>query len=444
MKLIYSTGFLIFLLLFSQGCEDIVGGDINRDPNNPTAVPVSAQLPAFQIALADEYGGLFSRFNGLLVQQVEGVARQWSSLNSYTGLTPNRYDASWNNIYENVLNELHVARATSIAQGFNHFEGIIDIMEAFTMMMATDVWDDIPYSEAVQGVGNINPKFDAQSKIYTAINMLLDNGISKLSGAAGGVAPGSKDVYYGGDVENWIRAAHAIKARGMLHNKNYSGAMSEAMSSFGGAAENLGYQYPDANSGGPWYRFNDGRTGDIEFHPTMKKIMTDLNDMDRLSVIDVIFVTDASYTASHPFIRPDYFQELVTYREMQFIIAESDVRNGGTQLGYDAYLAGIKASFEKFGLGDAEYDAYTAQTEINPGLGSLTLEHVMIQKYIGLYLQPEVYNDYRRTNIPELDPVSGPNVPVRWAIPQTEVLFNSNAPAAGSINVFTDRVGWNR
>lgn len=444
MKLIYNIAGLLFLLLLLQSCEDIVGGDLNRDPNNPTSVPVTAQLPAFQIALADEYGGQFSRFNGLLVQQVEGVARQWSSFNQYTGLTPNRYDASWANIYENVLNELHIARASSIEQEFNHFEGIIDIMEAFTLMMATDVWDDIPYSEAVQGINNINPKFDEQSFLYATINDLLDNGLAKLAGSAGGVAPGNEDLYYGGNISNWIKAAHAIKARGMLHNKDYAGAMNEALQAFSNASENLGYQYPDANSAGPWYRFNDGRTGDIEFHPTMRRIMTELNDNDRLDVIDVVFVTDASYTATHPFIRPDFFQEMITYREMQFIIAEADVRQGGTQVGYDAYLAGIKASFERFGLGDVEYETYIAQPNINPGVGNLTLEQVMLQKYVGMYLQPEVYNDYRRTNVPVLEPVSGSNVPVRWAIPQTEILFNSNAPAAGSINVFTDRVGWNR
>ena len=68
----------------------------------------------------------------------------------------------------------------------------------------------------------------------------------------------------------------------------------------------------------------------------------------------------------------------------------------------------------------------------------------MTQKYIGMFLQPEVYSDYRRTNIPDLQPVSGANVIVRWDYPATENLFNSNAPAAGSVNVYADRVGWNR
>ncbi len=444
MKLIYKIVFVISFLLITQSCEEIVGGDINRDPNNPTSVPVTAQFPAFGIALADEYGGNFSRFNCMISQQVEGVARQWSSFNQYTGFTPNRFDTAWNNVYENVLNELHIARATATEQGFSHYVGIVDIMEAFTLMMATDVWDDMPYSEALKGIENINPSFDSQQSIYDVAYSLIESGISKLSGPSGGVSPGSEDVFFGGDTDAWIKAAHAIKARGMLHFGQYAAAMGEASQSFSSAADNMAFQYPDANAAGPWYRFNDGRTGDIEFHPTMRKIMTDRGDLDRLGVVDVVFVTDASYTASHPFIRPDYLQEMITYREMQFLIAEADLRTGGSQVGYDAYLNGIKASFERYGLGDAEYDAYVAQASINPGVGSLTMDHVMTEKYIGMFLQPEVFSDFRRTGIPALTPVSGTAVMVRWPIPQTETLFNSNAPAAGTIDVFTDKVGWNR
>ncbi|MFT4566468.1 MAG: hypothetical protein ACI9FN_001424 [Saprospiraceae bacterium] len=440
MKLYSKILLAIAFLFLAQSCEDIIGGDINRDPNNPTSVPVTAQTANIQIALADNYGGNFSRFNCMLSQQVEGVARQWSSFNQYTGLTPNRFDNAWNGVYENVLNELRIARASTTENGFNHYAAVVDILEAFTLMMATDNWDNMPYSEAVKGFENINPAFDTQASIYDALNTFLDGAISKLNGPQGGIAPGNEDVYYKGDMTKWMAAAHAIKARGLLHFGQYAAAAAEAKQAFTSSDQNMGFVYPDANQGAPWYRFNDGRTGDIEFHPTMRQIMTDLNDTDRLAVADVVFITD-NVT---PFIGANIIQELITYREMQFIIAEADARTGGTQEGYDAYLSGIKASFERYGLGDAEYDAYVAQAEVAPGVGNLTLEQVMTQKYIGLYLQPEVYNDYRRTNIPNLSPVSGSNVPVRWPIAQTEELFNANAPAPGSIDIYNDKVGWNR
>ncbi len=437
---IFNKFLLVSLLTCSfLSCEDYIAGDlINSDPNNPTSVPVTAQLPAFQIALADNVGGDFSRFNSMLVQQVEGVARQWSAFNQYTGLTPNRFDDAWQNVYENTLNEILIAKTSSTTNGYNHYIGVLNIIEAYTLMMSTDVWDDIPYTDALQGINALNPIFDTQASIYSTIYALLDEGITLLEGPSGSVTPGGEDVFYGGDVAAWIKAAHAIKARGLLKDKDYAGAMSEAGLAFTDASDNMSFQYPDANAAGQWYRFNRDRTGDLEFHPTMRTLMTGLNDMDRLAVMDQTFVTD------HTYLIPNFLQELITYREMQFIIAEADQRAGGTQAGYDAYLAGIRASFTRLGLGEAAYEAYIAQDAINPGVGNLTLETVMTQKYIAMFLQPEVYSDWRRTGIPALSPVSGTAIPVRWNYPATEILFNSNAPTEGEVNIYTDRVGWNQ
>ena len=426
----------VFLLVFTLvSCENFIGGDINSDPNNPTSVPVSAQLPAFTLALADNYGGDFSRFSCMLSQQVEGVARQWTSFNQYTGLAPNRFDDAWDNHYENTINEIKIARVSATEGGLNYYNGILDITEAFALMMATDVWDAMPYSEALDGITTSSPAFDTQASIYDVINQRLSTGVSLLSGAPGPATPGSDDIIYGGDTGLWTKAASAINARGLLHYDDYAGAMAAAEASFSSAAENMAFLYPDANNAGPWFRFNRDRTGDLEFHPTMRGIMTELGDSDRLAIMDQIF------DPAHTYLVPDFLQELITYREMQFIISECAMRTGDDAKAHAAYLNGIKASFER--LGSEGYEEYVAQSAIDPGQGNVTLEHIMTQKYIGLFLQPEVYNDYRRTNIPQLDPVSGSNVPVRWDYSSDEYLFNSNL-SDGQVNFYTDRVGWNK
>lgn len=433
-----------FLLIFAVSlafvsCEDFIGGEINKDPNNPVSVPIIAQMPAIQIAVADVYGGAFSRFNCMLTQQVEGVARQWQSMNQYTGLTPNRFDAAWNNVYENILNELKIAQTSARDQGYNHYLGVLEVMEAFTLMNATDVWDDMPYTDALNGAESINPAFDTQATIYGAVGTLLDDAIKLFGGAAGGLVPGSEELYFGGDIDAWNRVAHALKARKAMKEDDYAGAMSEAMQAMTSSAGNLAYQYPDASAAGQWYRFNRDRTGDLEFHPTMRALMTDLKDNDRLAAFDQIFVTD------HTYLVADFLQELITYREVQFIIAEADFRTaGGSQAGYDAYLAGIKASFDRVGLGQAEYDAYVAQPEIAPGVGNLTLDMILTQKYIAMFLQPEVYSDWRRTGIPALSPTNGTVIPVRWDYSSTEYLFNTNSPSEAEVSIYNDKVGWNR
>jgi hypothetical protein len=428
---------LILALVFTS-CEDYLGGDFNADPNNPVTVPVSAQMPAIQIAMVDNYNGDFSRLSCMLTQQVEGVARQWSSFNSYTGLTPNRFDDAWRNTYENVLNEIQIAKAASTEQGLNHYLGILNVMEAYTLMMATDVWDAMPYSDAFKGLEATNPNYDSQDQIYAAVSRLLDEAITLLQGAPGPVSPGGDDVFFGGDAGAWVKAATATKARGKLHLGDYSGAMADAMGSIESADENWEWQYPDANAASNWYRFNRDRTGDLEFHPTMRNIMQSADDTMRLAVMDQIF------DPSHTYLTPNYTQEMISFREVMFIIAECDFQVDGalSDAGYEAMLDGVQASFARLGLSDDDFNAYAASGNLPASAAETTLEDIMTQKYIAMFLQPEVYNDYRRTNIPNLTPVSGSNVPVRWHYSSDEYLFNSNSPSETEVNIYTDKVGW--
>jgi len=427
--------FLVVLVAGSlASCENFLGGDYNQDPNNALTVPVAAQMPSIEINIADVTGGAFSRFSCMLSQQVAGVARQWASFNQYTGLTPNRFDAAWQNVYENILNEIKTAQASSAADGNNHTLGALNVMEAYTLMMATDVWGDMPYSEALNGIENTNPQYDSQSDIYAKINTLIADAISLFDGPQGPVAIGG-DVIHGGDATAWRKTAVALRARGKLHNGDLSGAATDAADSYGSSDDNFAYQYPDANAAGQWYRFNRDRTGDLEFGPTLRDLMASLNDTMRLSAWDQTFTTD------HTYLVPNFNQEMVTYREMQFIVAEASPTSAE---GHQAYLNGIKASFDRSGLDSTAYGNYVSQPEVDPGVGNLTKTMVMTQKYIAMFLQPETYSDYRRTNVPDLSPVSGPNVPVRWNYASDEYLFNANSPSETDVNIYTDRVGWNK
>ena len=64
------------------------------------------------------------------------------------------------------------------------------------------------------GEEDFTPSYDSQEVVYDQINMLLDEAISLLSGQdASGITVGDDDLIYGGDVNRWIRAAYALKAR---------------------------------------------------------------------------------------------------------------------------------------------------------------------------------------------------------------------------------------
>lgn len=425
---------LFMVAVLSLSCEDYFNTD-NADPNKPFDVPISAALPAIQLTIVDSYGGLWSNFGNMFIQQIEGVERQWESFNRYD-IQPVRLNQSWTQMYENVFVELRVVSEKATEDKLNHYLGIAKSMEAFTIMMTTDVWGDVPYTEAGLGDANASPAYDDQATvIYPAIQTLLNEALTLFNGAPGSISPGSDDVIYGGDIENWKLAVHGMLARYYLHLGDNANALAEAKLSFADASQNMAYQYPGAGNDAPYYGFNDVRQGDLEFHPTMRALMTDLNDTDRLAIMDQTF------DASHPYLTANQRVDLISYREMQFIIAETstDATEQNT-----AYLNGIRASFNELGLDQAAYDTYVTQPTISPGAGSLTLETVMIQKYIGMFVQPEAFSDWRRTGIPALTAVPDATsnvIPRRWFYPENEYLFNENAPARDNDLIF-QRVDW--
>lgn len=419
------------LLFGATSCvEDYLGGDTNQDPNKPSDVPLSGLLPNVQIVLADTYGGDHSRFNSMFVQQVEGVARQWSSFNQYD-ITSNRFDAAWQNWFESSLVNINTMQEIATTNEYNHYLGIVNTLEAFGLMMATDAWGDMPYTEAALGAANTSPSYDTQASLYTAVHALLDEALTLFGQSSGALVPGGDDVIYGGDIDLWTKAVNGLKARAYLHEGSTSQALASAQASFEGRDEDMSIVYPDANDAGQWYRFNRDRTGDLEFHPTMKAMMEGLGDTDRLAILDNTFITD------HPYLTADFKQDFISYREIQFIIAETASSSADE---WAAFEAGVQASFEELGLTSDDADSYI---EANGWAeGGLTDEIIMTQKYIGMFVQPEVWTDWRRTGLPALSPVSGTEIPRRWLYSSDEFLFNSNAPDEGDVTLYAPRVSW--
>lgn len=84
---------------------------------------------------------------------------------------------------------------------------------------------------------------------------------------------------------------------------------------------------------------------------------------------------------------------LLTNAEMRFIEAEVYFNQGKTTEALTAYKAGIRAHIEILGL---SADDYLNSTSVIQSAGSLTLSHIMIQKYIALSYSPELFSDVRR------------------------------------------------
>ena len=69
---------------------------------------------------------------------------------------------------------------------------------------------------------------------------------------------------------------------------------------------------------------------------------------------------------------------------------------------------------------------------------------IMTHKYIALYTQPEVWADWRRTDIPKLTPNTGASVafvPRRYPTALTERLYNTKAVVVSKLD---EKVWWDK
>lgn len=438
-KNIILKGLFVFLLCINFSCEDFLE-DTNENPNDPVSVSPSALLTPAELTLAYTYNANFSRWGGIFVQHIQGVARQQSGFNQYN-FAPSNFSTDWSNLYVDVLQNLNIMIAQSEENGYNHYVGVGNTLKAFTLLLMTDYWNGIPYTEAFAGVQNLQPAYDSQASIYEEVHSLLASARTSLAADDGGV-PLAADIIYGNSATAWITSTHAIDARAYLHqgllsSANYTSALTSISQAFGSSADDMTFQFGDAaTTAAPWYQFNRDR-GDSGFHPTFEAALDAVNDPRRDIYdgdgVDVLF---GDALDSHEFFVIDQAVELITFTELMFARAEALIATGGTQADIrSAYLSGIESSFTSLGL-EAEYAAYIAQPEVAPA--TITINEVMTQKWFALYANPESFNDWRRTGIPSLAPNNGVAVPTRWLYPQTEIELNTNTPTV----TLTDKVDW--
>jgi hypothetical protein len=143
-------------------------------------------------------------------------------------------------------------------------------------------------------------------------------------------------------------------------------------------------------------------------------------------------------TGARTFFRNDAPSMMMTYSEMQFVLAEAYLLKGLQGEARTAYIKGIEGHFEmlnehyfgylnplgtnspalmtKIKISPADMAAYTSNPAFVPPAGSLTLKHVMCQKYLSLWGWGYIENwvDMRRYNYDEtiyvgfkkLDPIA--------------------------------------
>lgn len=356
------------------------------------------------------------------------------------------------------------------------------ILGAFNFSYVTDLYGDIPYSEALHSKDEqiIHPKYDQQKDVYTDLLSQLKEANNTLANTSKSI-DATSDILYNGVVLKWRKFANSLRLRLLLRSsKNNSTAVQDIQEIVSNPSQYPIFTGNEDNAEIPYagdYKWSGGPTGGggqltdpfaefIKRKPSKEIVdfMLSRND-PRLQVLfskvegDPASATvdhnlyvgvpnsipapydynggathvstlnlDLFYKDQHPMVKASF----ITYAEVCFILAEAMKEKGVTVSGKtaeDMYYAGIDASLDYWGVtGVPAHNAYKAHALVAYD-GSL--KQLIGQKWAALFLKgAEGWFDYRRTNdILGFNTLIGPaanqrNIPYRYIYPDGERNLN--------------------
>ena len=423
--------------------------DINVDPNNPSQASLPGLLSGSQVGFAFALGGEGTRMPASIVQHYAGHRAQPLDYAQYR-ITSSATDGTWTALY-NALMDIKELENKATASGSQSYVGVSKLLQAHAFSVITDMFGDIPFSEALQGRTNITPAYDRQENIYPALITMIDEGLAALSA---GTETISGDIVYGGDVAKWKKYGNSLKLRLLNHlsSKQPNAAANFLASnpslietSVDDAKVAFGSVTSNAN---PIHQFDviSGRK-DQAVASTIVDKMKALSD-PRVSVYfkpiaennnglkgqyfgnapgnDVGDTGESRYSrvgSAYASIKAPVV--LLSAAEVNFIKAEVYHRASDSRA-QAAYQAAITQDFAALGLSSSSAATYLANANV---AYNGTLQRIMEQKWITMFQASyESWVDWRRTGFPVLTPAANnatSNVIPR-NLPYPDVEINSN------------------
>ena len=422
------------LLMGAAACNNFLDSPTAvNDPNQPTSADRNTLFPGAAANLMDLQEGGVAMLVCEWMQQCAGQSGRFVDVFDKYGVNGTSFDLTFNDIYAGGgLIALRAIQASATTDNDLVSRGVAEVMEAMNMMWATDMLGALPYSEFE--VGKTDAKFDSQMAIYASLQTLLDKAITDLAGT--GAGPDRFDVFYGGDKVKWTRLAHSLKARIALHtveklgNAQYTLALAQAnlgINAADGSDDFLAAHTTNTSERNLWYQFQLSSFGaDLVAGARLVDLMKAQGD-PRLpdyfgknqnggfggqDPLGNAGPNDVSPIAGSVRVDdPVFRQPFVTWEEMQLVKAEASFMLSGAAAA-QPFLDAVRAKY-----GKAPVPA--------------TLQSIMEEKYINLYQNVEVWNDFKRTCYPRLVPTNTSFTVIPGRIPywDTEKQTNPNVPA---------------
>ena len=445
MKNLHISIFIVFISLLSTSCGDDFG-DINVDPTRPggeNADPV-AIVPIMQTQTHRNLVSSAGRIAGIFTQQFEGFDAQQVAFSQYA-VNESTLANFWEfGLYTGSMRDcIDIIQRAELDGNLPATKAVAQIYLAVNLGIATNLWGDIPYTEAFLGEENLSPSYDSQEEIYGSILNLLDDAIQNLAVEDPNGGPVGNLVSSG----SWQSIAYALKARFQLQqSKRDPQAGSKALTSLQSAFTNNGdtpiFTFEgNANGGHPLALFGIQRPNTLIIAPFFDEI-TNSDPRKNLYMTPNVDGDQLYYENDNPnlyWAQLDSESTLITLAEIKFIEAESLLISGAAATEVlQAIKEGVTANMEFLGIAAVDIIAYT------DGIVTSDLETIINEKYKAMYGSNPIqtWNDYRRTGFPAL--IANPNgtnggnpsgvIPRRVLYPDSERLSNTESYEAAIAN----------
>ncbi len=480
---------LLFFFMLITSCEENL--NINENPNTPVNVDKSFILTAAEGSLATGLGGQLANLGGFLAQYhtQPPSASHYLSIDTYN-MNIDFSDRLWNELWAGCLNDLKFVLTKSDEEGDTGSFLIASVLRAYTFQVLTDLYGDIPYSEALLGDQNITPSTDFGGDIYTGLIGEIDAALSKYNSNSTPSTVGTQDAIYNADMDEWVKFANTLKLKLYMRMAYTSQANASAVNTllagdnFISSDAKFALYEDSADKANPFYDVQIDRLGDVNNIASNSllqflRINSDprdaaiyrLND-DTPGIFRGIdqgdrdtYASEVASNFSRPNITATTSVYLMTVAESNFLQAEAVIRYSSGTGAKSKYDAGVLNSFLTYGLDPSLATALTGAGGVYEYVPSPDIEtalrQVIIQKWVSLanVNNIEGFFETNRTQYPETvtlgnedytignfvvsvgSVLTGDQTPNTLFYPDTETSKNPNITQKTSL---TEKVWWDQ
>jgi hypothetical protein len=232
------------ILLVAAGCKKGTFDINSPNPNLPSSVSPKFVLSAALQNTALLMQGGDEDFANLYMGYwaVSGDYIPTSTTLTYNTSTT-YYSDNWNTGYITLKNFKQVIDLAGTKPENQYFVAIAKIMMAFNYGRLIDMYNNLPYTDALNAGTQNFPKFDDASSVYPSLINQLDSAVLLINSAQQGATttPGTYDIMFSAksdkDMQNWVKFANTVKLKLLMNLTQASGGSSAITAGLSGLSQ---------------------------------------------------------------------------------------------------------------------------------------------------------------------------------------------------------------